>query len=94
MMKKKEVAYTVENKNSFYLIKSKIPAEYTGKFIRINGFVMAKLDCQGKDGWLVKVADAKPEVKAEPKVKIESEVKADSEVSVETEITTEDDCEE
>lgn len=82
MMKKKMVAYTVENKNSFYLIKSKIPAEYTGKFVRINGFVMAKLNCQGKDGWLVKVAEAKGEVKAEP------------EVIVETETTVEDDCEE
>jgi len=81
-IKKKAIAYTIENKNSFYLITSKIPAEYTGKFVRINASVTAKLDCKGKGGWLIKVADAKSEIKAEP------------EVIIETEIMVEDDCEE
>ena len=79
-IKKKAIEYTIENKNSFYLITSKIPAEYTGKFVRINASVTAKLDCKGKGGWLIKVADAKAETKAE--------------LEVTPEITTEDDCEE
>jgi hypothetical protein len=56
-IKNKIIEHTVENKNSFYRIKSKIPAEYTGKFVRINAFVTAKLECKSADGWLVKVAD-------------------------------------
>jgi hypothetical protein len=81
-IKKKAVKYTIENKNSFYLITSKIPAEYTGKFVRINTSVTAKLDCKGRGGWLIKVADAKVDVKAEP------------EVIVETKSTAKSDCEE
>ncbi len=81
-IKKKAIKYTIENKNSFYLITSKIPAEYTGKFVRISANVTAKLECKGQGGWLIKVADAKVETKAE------------LEVIVETKTTVEDDCEE
>ncbi|NOQ34794.1 MAG: hypothetical protein GQ569_02750 [Methylococcaceae bacterium] len=56
--KKIKLPYTIETTSSFYRIKSKIPAELTGKFVRINVFVTAELDCKGKDGWLVKVAEA------------------------------------
>ena len=81
-IKGKAIDYQIEKNNSFSRITSKIPAEYTGKFIRINATVTAKLDCKGKEGWLVKVADAKDQIKAEP------------EVIIETETTVEDDCEE
>ncbi len=81
-IKGKPLAYQIERNNSFSRITSKIPAEYTGKFVRLNAAVTAKLECKGKGGWLLKVADAKDDVKAKP------------EVIVETETTAEDDCEE
>lgn len=81
-IKGKSIDYQIEKNNSFSRITSKIPAEYTGKFIRINASVTAKLDCIGKGGWLVKVADAKIKTKAEP------------DIVIETETTAEDDCEE
>lgn len=53
-------------KKSFYLIKSKIPAEYTGKFVRINAFATATMGCRSKDGWLVKVASGPAAAEAAP----------------------------
>jgi hypothetical protein len=54
--KKKPLPFTIADKNSFFLVTGKIPAEYTGKFVRIDAQVMAKLACKGLDGWLIKVA--------------------------------------
>lgn len=72
-IKNKPLKYKLENRNSFYRIISKIPAEYTGKFVRINAFVTAKLECKSKDGWLVKVEGAKAQIKT--KVDINAEKK-------------------
>ncbi|MDQ7091738.1 MAG: hypothetical protein Q9M50_14070 [Methylococcales bacterium] len=82
VIKNKIIKYKIENHNSFYRITSKIPAEYTGKFIRINAFVSAKLECKGTNGWLVKVADKK----IEPEAAIKE--------SVEMPLVVEDDCDE
>ena len=85
VIKDKEIPYTVENKKSFYRITSKIPAEYTGQFVRISTFVTALLDCKGKDGWLVKVADAqKEEPKAEEESKKAEEKAAPEKTATET----------
>jgi hypothetical protein len=54
--KKKALPVTVTDKNSFFLVTGKIPAEYTGQFVRIDVQVTARLGCKGLDGWLVKVA--------------------------------------
>ena len=62
--KKKPLPFTVTDKNSFFLVTAKLPAEYTGQFVRLDVQVHAKLGCKGLDGWLVKVA-AKP-VEAKP----------------------------
>ncbi len=69
MMKKEAISYTVESNNSFHQITSKIPAKFTGKFIRINVFAIAKLECKNSHGWLVKVSKAKeaPATEAKPK---------------------------
>lgn len=83
--KNKKLEYTVEDKKSFYRIKSKLPAEFTGKFVRINAFVTAKLECKGKDGWLVKVSDSKPEAKAEEAKPEAEEAKPEAESKTETE---------
>jgi hypothetical protein len=54
--KKKNVPFTVVNKNSFFLVNAKIPAEYSGQFVRFDVQANARLGCKGLDGWLVKVA--------------------------------------
>lgn len=55
--KKKALPFTVTDKNSFFLVTAKLPAEYNGQFVRIDVQVNAKLGCKGLDGWLVKVAE-------------------------------------
>ena len=72
--KNKKLEYQIENRGSFYKINSKLPAEFTGKYVRLNVFATAKLDCKGVDGWLIKIAD-KP---AEPKPEITPESKLES----------------
>lgn len=56
------IAFTVESNSSFHKVKSKIPAEFTGNFFRLN--VSAKVIegvCHEETGWLIKVADKAPE---------------------------------
>jgi hypothetical protein len=55
--KKTPLTVKIEDKKSFFLVTSKIPAEYTGKFIRIVVIANAQLGCKSLDGWLIKVAD-------------------------------------
>jgi hypothetical protein len=62
--KKKKLDFTITDKNSFFLVHAKLPAEYVGQFVRLDAIVNARLGCKGLDGWLVKVA-AKP-VEAKP----------------------------
>ncbi len=67
--KKKKLAVEVETKDSFHIARGKLPAEFTGKFVRISVEVIASLGCKGKDGWLIKVAsETKPEEKVEVEV--------------------------
>jgi hypothetical protein len=54
--KKKPLPITVTDKNSFFLVTAKLPAEYNGQFVRLDAYVTAKLGCKTVDGWLVKVA--------------------------------------
>ncbi len=54
--KKKPLPFTVEDKNSFFLVHSKLLPEHKGQFVRLDVQVMAKLGCKALDGWLVKVA--------------------------------------
>ncbi|MCK4492844.1 MAG: hypothetical protein KAU26_02215 [Methylococcales bacterium] len=74
MMKKESIKYTVESNSSFHKITSKIPAKFTGKFIRINVFAIAKLECKNTYGWLIKVSKAKiaptPKTQAEPEIQV------------------------
>lgn len=70
--KKKNLKYSFEKKGNYYQINSQIPAEYTGKFVRISVHVTARLECKGKDGWLIKVADVKTE--AEPEIENNPEI--------------------
>jgi hypothetical protein len=56
-MKDKLVPIAVESNSSFHKVTGKIPAEYTGKYVRINLFSKAVLGCYDQEGWLVKVAN-------------------------------------
>ena len=56
--KNQPLPFSVESNSSFHKVKAKIPAEFTGKFLRIN--VSAKViegECHEETGWLLKVAD-------------------------------------
>ena len=53
-----KIPFTVESNSSFHRIKAKLPASFTGKFVRINAAVKAVLGCEEKKGWLIKVAAA------------------------------------
>lgn len=54
--KKKPLPFTVEDKNSFFLVHSKLLPEHKGQFVRLDVQVTARLGCKALDGWLVKVA--------------------------------------
>ena len=60
--KNKPVSFEVESNDSFHKVKGKIPAEYTGQYLRLNVRIPALLGCYSTQGWLLKVATgAKPE---------------------------------
>lgn len=56
-MKEQEVPFTVESNSSFHKVTAKIPAEYVGKYVRINLFSKAILGCYAREGWLIKVSE-------------------------------------
>lgn len=52
------VEVTAENKDSFYLVKGKLPADLVNTAARINIKVTAKSPkCNAENGWLVKIAE-------------------------------------
>lgn len=57
-IKDQKIPFTVESTSSFHQINAKLPAEYTGKYVRLN--VRASVfdgTCHEEMGWLLKVAD-------------------------------------
>jgi hypothetical protein len=65
-IKKQPLPFTIESNSAFHKIKAKIPAEFTGKFARLD--VSAKVidgECHDATGWLLKIADKAPAT-AEP----------------------------
>jgi len=57
-VKDKAIAFTIESNNSFHKIKAKLPAEYTGKVVRLNARAKASEGtCHEETGWLIKIAD-------------------------------------
>ncbi len=52
------VDVTTEDKEAFFLVKGKLPAELVNTTARINIKVNAKVSrCNGENGWLVKIAE-------------------------------------
>ncbi len=52
------VEVTTEDKEGFYLVKGKLPADLTNTTARINIKVTGKiLKCNGESGWLVKISE-------------------------------------
>ena len=58
--KKQPLTLTIEDKMSFFRVKTKLPASLNGKFVRVNASAAAVLGCRSRTGWLLKVADAVP----------------------------------
>jgi hypothetical protein len=61
-VKNQAIAFTVESNSSFHKVKAKLPAEFTGKFVRLNASAKV-IDgvCHETSGWLLKIADKTPE---------------------------------
>ncbi len=57
MGKNKPVPFTVESFDTFHRIKGKLPADFTGQYVRLNVRIPAILGCYSNQGWLLKVAD-------------------------------------
>lgn len=52
------VEVTTEDKDAFFIVKGKLPAELVNTTARINIKVTAKNPkCNGENGWLVKIAE-------------------------------------
>lgn len=62
--KDKDIPFTIKSSDTFHKVFSKIPAEYTGKYIRLNARIPAVLGCYSTIGWLIKVADKPKETPA------------------------------
>jgi hypothetical protein len=60
-----DIPFTVKSTDTFHKVNAKLPAEFTGKFIRMNARIPAVLGCYSTIGWLIKVAD-KPKDAAAP----------------------------
>lgn len=60
-VKNQAIPFTVESNSSFHKVTSKIPAEFTGKFFRLNASAKV-IDgvCHEETGWLLKVEDKAP----------------------------------
>jgi len=68
-VRKKEIERTVENKHSYFQVTAKLPAEFNGKFARIDIWAKDKeRNCKSKDGWLIKIKDAVEKVVEETAV--------------------------
>jgi len=50
----------VEDRNSYGIVKIKLPAELNGKYARINLYAISQSaeNCESKDGWLIKIKKA------------------------------------
>jgi hypothetical protein len=55
--KNQALEFSVESNSSFHRVKVKLPAAFTGQFVRINVSANAVLGCSDKIGWLIKVAE-------------------------------------
>jgi hypothetical protein len=56
--KKIPLKFKFVNKEAYYVVTAKLPAELSGKYARINVDATAMMGCLGKDGWLVKIKKA------------------------------------
>ena len=66
--KKQQLKLDITDRNSFYLVKTKLPASLSGKYVRFNIKAQTHTGgCIGKGGWLFKVKPAEKTADAEPK---------------------------
>ncbi len=54
--KEKKINFALESNDSFHRLTAKLPAEFSGHFVRLNLSAKAVTGCEGKDGWLLKVS--------------------------------------
>jgi hypothetical protein len=68
-----DIPFTVKSTETFHKVNSKLPAEFTGKYVRINARIPAVLGCYSTIGWLIKVADKATQIAPQEPVASQSE---------------------
>ncbi|NOT83853.1 MAG: hypothetical protein HOP02_03535 [Methylococcaceae bacterium] len=66
--KDKALPVDIKSNTSFTSIKGKLPAAFTGQFVRLNVIVKTELGCMSRDGWLIKIANQPLAATAQPVV--------------------------
>lgn len=57
-IKQQPVPVTIEDKETFYLVKGKLPENLKNTTIRVSVNLKAKVGkCDAEDGWLIKISD-------------------------------------
>lgn len=57
-IKQQPIEVTIEDKDTFYLVKGKLPEDIKNSVVRISVELKSKdVKCDVKDGWLIKVTD-------------------------------------
>lgn len=55
-----KLKFEVDDRNTYGIIKVKLPAELNGKYARLNLYAISQSagNCEGKGGWLIKIKKA------------------------------------
>lgn len=57
-IKQQAIPLTIEDKDTFYLVKGKLPTDIKNTTVRVSVFLKSKVGkCDAEDGWLLKVSE-------------------------------------
>lgn len=54
--KKRPLEFSVESTTTFHKVNAKLPASFTGYFVRLDAYAKSTLGCDNHHGWLIKVS--------------------------------------
>lgn len=66
IVKKLKPEVTIEDRNSFFVVKVKLPEELVDTYARVDVIAYAELGCTKNRGWLYKISGARTESAAVP----------------------------
>jgi len=56
MAKKRPLPFTIETTSTYHKVTAKLPAAYTGYYVRLDAYAQSSLGCDNHHGWLIKVS--------------------------------------